>query len=319
MKNHSLIKLALAIVTLVIVSGCNSRSGPPASVHYDRTVSPYHVVKKGDSIASISRKYGMDKRELIRTNGIESPYRIVKGQRLIVRPRPTSKHSRHEVEEMEAPATEEVSSVPEEDDVQVKPLAPAPGLMGESTLRGGIPSEGRANPEIDDEAEGEALNDTQEDGNKSKYDEEKIDEFEKSKRPMLDNSFAAPVSSGGYTWPVKGNVTRPYNPKGKGNAQNDGINISAAKNSPVVAASDGVVARATNHLRGFGNVVLIKHPNGTMTVYAHLNKVTAKQGQSVQAGQQIGTVGQTGTATSPQLHFEIREKLKPIDPNRYLS
>ena len=318
MKNHKTTKVALAILALGILSGCTSRGGTPASVYYDKTISPYHVVKKGESIASIARKYGMDKRELIRTNGLESPYRIVKGQRLLVRPHRTKKAIQEEMDDTEMPATEEVGTVPEDGDVQVKPLASATGLMGESAQKGAIESESRLNPEVDDEIESEAGEASQ----KRPYDEDSIDESEGPRRRNISqpsNMPPPPPAAAGYTWPAKGTVTRGFSPAGKGKAQNDGINIAAARGSPVVAANNGVVAHAGNQLRGFGNVVLVKHDNGTMTVYAHLDKVSVKKGDVVNAGQKLGTVGQTGTVKEPQLHFEIRRGRKPIDPNKYLS
>lgn len=313
MKNYKTTQIALAIFAFGTLIGCASRSGPPASVHYDKAVSPYHVVKKGDSIASIARKYKMDKRELIRTNGLESPYRIVKGQRLLVRPLKTKSSMREEMDESELPATEEVGSVPEEDEVQVKPLAPVSGQ--------GHESRSKMNPEVDDEAEAESTSDDQDPAQKDRYDDD-VEEEEGPKRPKMEQSSgipAAPPAAAGYTWPAQGNVTRDFSPAGKGKAQNDGINIAAAKGSPVVAANNGVVAHAGNQLRGFGNVVLVKHDNGTMTVYAHLDKVAVKKGEVVSAGQKLGTVGQTGTVKEPQLHFEIRKGRKPINPNNYLK
>jgi murein DD-endopeptidase MepM/ murein hydrolase activator NlpD len=324
MKYNITTKFILAIITVGILSGCTSRNGPPASVHYDKAISPYHVVKKGDSIASIARKYGMDKRELIRTNGLESPYRIVKGQRLIVRPHKRKKTAREEMDQTEMPATEEVGTVPEEGEVQVKPLAPATGLTGDSMQKGGVPSEGRLNPEVDDEAESMQGDEEQDSKTKHRYDEDNIDEAEATtRRRNIDQPSslpAAPPAANKFVWPAQG-TQKPggFNPKGKGKLQNDGINILAPKGSPVVAANNGVVAHAGNQLRGFGNVVLVKHDNGTMTVYAHLDKITVKKGDTLAAGQKLGTVGQTGTVKEPQLHFEIRKGRKPIDPNNYLS
>jgi len=311
MKNYTTPKLALAIFTLGLLAGCTSRSGPPASVHYDKAVSPYYVVKKGDSIASIARKYGMDKRELIRINGLESPYRIVKGKRLLVRPHETSSAQ----DESEMPATEEVGPVPEDGDVEVKPLKAVSKEV-----------EGRLNPESDDEA------DSGVDG-EGEYDEEKVDRAEeKTKHQDRDRDRdrdrdnhqpsslpATPPSTGKYQWPTQGTLKRNFNPSGKGKTQNDGINISAPKGTAVVAANNGVVAHTGNQLRGFGNVVLVKHDNDTMTVYAHLDKVSVKKGDVVDTGQKLGTVGQTGTVKEPQLHFEIRKGRKPIDPSRYLQ
>ncbi len=314
MKNPLITKFALAILALGLLGGCTSRSGPPASVQYDQAISPYHVVKKGDSIASIARKYGMDKRELIRTNGLESPYRIVKGQRLLVRPHRASA-AQDNRDETEMPATEEVGYVPEEGEVQVKPLAPVSGEPGQ---KDGIESEGRLNPERDDEGDGQ---ESQGPLNNRRYDEERIDEDEsRIKQQSRDQSTSSMPVAGGYAWPARGVVTRGFSPSGKGKVQNDGINIAAAKGSPVVAANTGTVAHVGNQLRGFGNVVLVKHKNeGTMTVYAHLDKIYVKKDEVVSRGQKLGTIGQTGTVTEPQLHFEIRKGRKPIDPNKYLQ
>lgn len=319
MKNYINIHIALAILALGILTGCASRIGPPAAVHYDKIATPYHIVKKGDSIASISRKYGMDKRELIRVNGLEFPYSIVKGQRLLVRAHrenPAMQNERTDADE--TPSSEEVGSVSDDDGIRVKPLASAAGGIGQ---KGGVESGGRLNPEMDDEAAAEEENQS-----RQAYDEDRIDEAErKTKRPDVDqpgpraSAEAAAATASEYRWPVQGTVTRAFNPLGKGKAQNDGINIAAAKGSPVVAANNGVVAHAGNQLRGFGNVVLVKHDNGTMTVYAHLDKVSVKKGDAIRAGQRLGTVGQTGTVKEPQLHFEIRKGRKPIDPGKYLE
>lgn len=314
--------LTLAILTLGILNGCTSRSGPPASVHYDKAVSPYHIVKKGESIASIARKYGMDKRELIRINGLESPYRIVKGQRLIVKPHKSKskKAAATEMDDSEAPATEEVGTVPEDGDVHVQPLAPAAGMAVEGGRKGsGVLSEGASNPEIDDEGESEQTSQDDEHGSKHKYDEDTIDEAEGSKRHRSEQSTTSSTPPADrYIWPVDGTVIRPYNPKGKKGERNDGINIAAAKGTPVVAANNGVVAYAGNQLRGFGNVVLIKHDNGVMTVYAHLEKATVKKGAVVNAGDQVGTLGHSGTVSEDQLHFEVREGRKSASPLKYL-
>ncbi|MCE3230824.1 MAG: hypothetical protein K0R52_752 [Alphaproteobacteria bacterium] len=294
MKNYITAKIAFAVLTLGLLAGCASRNGPPASVHYDKAVSPYHVVKKGDSIASIAQKYGMDKRELIRINGLESPYRIVKGQRLLVRPSPKKSYEQGDQDDLGAPPTEEVGSVPEDEEgVNVKLLPGGPGQSG--------PSKGSFNRAPDED----------------------YDEVEGHPSGGIVNESsgmsAVPQAAAGYTWPTQGAVTRSFNPAGQGKAQNDGINIAAAKGSPVVAANNGVVAHAGNQLRGFGNVVLVKHDNEMMTVYAHLDKVAVKKGDVVNAGQKLGTVGQTGTVKEPQLHFEIRKGRKPIDPGKYLN
>jgi murein DD-endopeptidase MepM/ murein hydrolase activator NlpD len=87
----------------------------------------------------------------------------------------------------------------------------------------------------------------------------------------------------------------------------------------VKASEDGVVAYAGNELKGYGNLVLVRHPNGFVTAYAHASEVMVKRGDQVKRGQIIAKAGQTGNASSPQLHFEIRKGSTPVDPNQYLA
>jgi murein DD-endopeptidase MepM/ murein hydrolase activator NlpD len=89
--------------------------------------------------------------------------------------------------------------------------------------------------------------------------------------------------------------------------------------TPVKAAEDGVVAYAGNELKGYGNLVLVRHSNGFVTAYAHASDILVKRGETVKRGQVIAHSGQTGNVTSPQLHFEIRKGSTPVDPSQYLN
>jgi len=132
---------------------------------------------------------------------------------------------------------------------------------------------------------------------------------------------AAPIAatgSGQFGWPVQGKVISKYGATADG-LRNDGINISAPTGAPVVAAADGVVAYAGNELRGFGNMILIRHADGWVTAYAHNDSLAVKKGDSVKRGQTIARVGQTGNVTAPQLHFEIRKGTSAQDPMKYLG
>jgi murein DD-endopeptidase MepM/ murein hydrolase activator NlpD len=121
-----------------------------------------------------------------------------------------------------------------------------------------------------------------------------------------------------FRWPVRGRVIAGFGPKPNG-LQNDGINLAVPEGTPVKAADDGVVAYAGNELKGYGNLVLIRHSNGFVTAYAHASEITVKRGDPVKRGQVIAKSGQTGNVTSPQLHFEIRKGATPVDPSQYLS
>jgi murein DD-endopeptidase MepM/ murein hydrolase activator NlpD len=130
---------------------------------------------------------------------------------------------------------------------------------------------------------------------------------------------AEPAGSlAGFRWPVRGRVIVAFGPKPNG-VQNDGINLAVPEGTPIKAAEDGVVAYAGSELKGYGNLVLVRHTNGFVTAYAHASDILVKRGEAVKRGQVIAHAGQTGNVTSPQLHFEIRKGATPVDPSQYLS
>jgi murein DD-endopeptidase MepM/ murein hydrolase activator NlpD len=121
-----------------------------------------------------------------------------------------------------------------------------------------------------------------------------------------------------FRWPANGRVITAFGPTTSGQ-QNDGINIAVPENTPVKAAEDGVVAYAGNELKGYGNLVLVRHPNGYVTAYAHTKELLVKRGDQVKRGQVIARSGQSGNVNAPQLHFEIRKGAAPLDPTKFLN
>ncbi len=121
-----------------------------------------------------------------------------------------------------------------------------------------------------------------------------------------------------FRWPVKGRIIAGFGLSANG-TQNDGINLAVPEGTPVKAADDGVVAYAGNELKGYGNLVLIRHSNGYVSAYANASQLLVKRGDSIKRGQVIAHAGQTGNVTSPQLHFEIRKGSTPVDPTKYLG
>ena len=121
-----------------------------------------------------------------------------------------------------------------------------------------------------------------------------------------------------FCWPVRGRVIASFGSKPNG-TQNDGISLAVPEGTPIKAADDGVVAYAGNELKGFGNLVLIRHTNGFVSAYAHASELMVKRGDTVKRGQVIAHAGQTGNVTSPQLHFKIRKGTTPVDPTEYLG
>ena len=129
-----------------------------------------------------------------------------------------------------------------------------------------------------------------------------------------------PTDNGGapsFRWPARGRVISGSGAMTNGQ-QNDGINLALPEGTPVHAAEDGVVAYAGSELKGYGNLVLIRHSNGFVTAYAHTSEIMVKRGDQVRRGQVIAKSGQTGNVSSPQLHFEIRKGSTPVDPTQYL-
>jgi murein DD-endopeptidase MepM/ murein hydrolase activator NlpD len=121
-----------------------------------------------------------------------------------------------------------------------------------------------------------------------------------------------------FRWPVRGKVITSYGAKTNGKA-NDGINLAVPEGTPVKAAEDGVVAYSGNELKGYGNLILIRHANGYVTAYAHASELLVKRGDTIKRGQVIAKSGQSGEVGSPQLHFEIRKGSSPVDPLQFLN
>jgi murein DD-endopeptidase MepM/ murein hydrolase activator NlpD len=133
------------------------------------------------------------------------------------------------------------------------------------------------------------------------------------------DSEIAQAAHGRFVWPVRGDIVQRFGPQGVGR-RNDGVDIKAAQGTVVKAAAQGEVVYAGDQVPGFGNLVLLKHADGWVTAYAHLDTVDVAMKQQVSQGQSLGSVGMTGGALQPELHFEVRyaptpaDKAKPVDP-----
>ncbi len=116
----------------------------------------------------------------------------------------------------------------------------------------------------------------------------------------------------GYVWPTQGQVTTNYS------ANSSGLTISAPRSAPVVAAKEGEVVHSGN-VSGYGNTIIVKHPDGMVSVYGYNDSLLVKKGDRVGKGQVISRVGSSGSATSPSLRFELRKGKTPVNPNEYLG
>ncbi len=126
-------------------------------------------------------------------------------------------------------------------------------------------------------------------------------------------NVASELANPEFRWPARGRIIQGFKPGG-----NDGINIAVPEGTSVKAAENGVVAYA-GELKGYGNLVMIRHPNGFVSAYANNGGIEVKRGDNVKRGQTIAKSGQSGDVSSPQLHFELRKGATPVDPTQYLA
>jgi murein DD-endopeptidase MepM/ murein hydrolase activator NlpD len=127
-----------------------------------------------------------------------------------------------------------------------------------------------------------------------------------------------PMSGNSFRWPVQGRIISEFGTKPDG-GHNDGINVAVPLGTSVKAAENGVVAYAGDELKGYGNLVLIRHSNNWVSAYAHNDEILVKRGDQVRRGQVIAKAGRTGQVNQPQLHFELRKGSRPVDPTKYMT
>jgi murein DD-endopeptidase MepM/ murein hydrolase activator NlpD len=253
-------------------------------------------VQKGDTLYSISKRYDVPLKDLIETNNLRAPYTLNVGQTLRL---PTTRY--HVVQKGDT-----LYSISRQYNVDMTTLTQKNRLQPPYTLNvgqklalsGSLSSSGSST---------------------STYTAQKTTTATAAKSTVKSTPVQTPVKARKtkFQWPVQGKVISGFGVIGKGR-KNDGINISAARGTAVKAADKGTVAYAGNELKGFGNLILIKHSDGWITAYAHNEKLLVKKGQTVLKGEKIATVGSTGGVNAPQLHFEVRAGKKAVNPRQYL-
>ena len=239
----------------------------------------YHRVVTGDTVATIARTYGVSTQDLLRSNGIEPPYLIYIGQPLLI-PVPTPAGTQPPLTTATLPPS-------------FPPPPSSPTVSGQRPGTESLPGQGTRPPEVTTQPEILA-----------------------AIPPVAEPAISA--APGTFIWPVQGKVLSGFGPK-PGGLVNDGINIAAPQGTAVRASQDGTIAYAGNELRGYGNLLLVRHDNGWVTAYAHNSDLVVAKGERVKRGQVIARVGRSGNVTEPQLHFEMRQGTRTVDPTRYLS
>jgi lipoprotein NlpD len=254
----------------------------------------YYLVKKGDNLLRISLDNGQDYREVAAWNKLEDPNRINVGQVLRVIPPEGAAVAR--------PVTLTPSPVATTAD-KPRPLVVAEALKREP--KGGV------SPYSDDAFARMKQGDG---GNLAKPAQVAVEQKPAEvKAPVAENPQAsAGVEGMDWAWPGDGKVIGTFN-----DASNKGVDLAGKVGDPVQAAGAGKVVYAGSGLRGYGNLVIIKHNPTYLSAYAHNSKVLVKEGQSVTKGMKIAEVG-SSDADQPKLHFEIRKQGKPVDPLVFL-
>lgn len=244
-----------------------------------------YKVKRGDTLYSVSRLFNVGSSQIATLNRLSPPYALKRGQIL--------KLPSVAVEEapvaLVAAAPQAAPVEPIESEVLVAP--------GYSVQPGQKPQAPEQKPKTQPQPETRVA---------AVHPKEKI------------NVQTPKRSSSKFLKPVDGKIVSGYGPKADG-LHNDGINIAAARGTPVKVGDNGVVVYAGNGLKGSGNLVLVRHDNRWMTAYAHLDTIDVKNGATIMRGQKIGTVGSSGAVNSPQLHFEVRRGTEALNPVPYLG
>jgi len=281
-----------------------------------------YVVQPGDTVYGVSRKLGVPLREVMDANALKPPYTLSVSQQLrIANPR------RHVIARGETMyGISRGYGVEMTELVRLNRIAPpytiSPGaslVLPAAALRGPAP---RATPAASKPKTTRIANTARKLDPPAKTAPGAVQKA--SVRVVAKPARLAviprppPRAGSKFQWPAKGKLLATFGPK-QGGLHNDGINIAAPRGAPVRAAENGVVIYSGNELRGFGNLILIKHAGGWVTAYAHTEGIRVARGQKVKRGQTIAKIGSSGNVSRPQLHFEIRKGSRAVDPRRYLN
>lgn len=275
----------LFVISLAF-QGCGSRTAPAPVVLLNSQIeeeegifsSDTYEVQPGDTLYAIAWYTGNDYQDIAKFNNLSTPYRIFPGQKL----------------RMTAPKIASRSS-PTRPDRTTQSTA----LTIETNTKGGI-----------DQPQSQGYGESEKNVNGQNL--TVVKKPSTSVKKVAPKTFPSKIKR--WVWPAKGQIVGSFD---KAESGNKGIDIAAAKGSPVYAAAEGKVVYSGNALRGYGNLVIVKHTDTFLSAYAYNDTIDVKEREWVSAGQQIATMGNSGT-DSVKLHFEVRYRGKSLDPMRYL-
>ena len=296
------------------------------------------VVAQGDDAESVSRRYGVPTAALIKSNGLTSGSQIHPGMHLVIpvysasgepsgaKPKKVGAADDADV----APAKHAKAKGAKEDVADATPKAKSKGKIDAREDKVATKTADKPTSKVADKNGDKPAAKTPAQQLTAKNEGDSQTTTAKKSQPdvtptatVKPNDTAAPMTSAEadaagvapeFRWPARGRIIEAFKAGG-----NDGINIAVPEGTSVRAAESGVVAYAGDELKGYGNLVLIRHPNGFVTAYANNGELDVKRGETVKRGQIIAKSGQTGNVNSPQLHFELRKGSTPVDPTSYLA
>ena len=293
------------------------------------------TVEEGDSVHRIARQHGVAARDIIVLNGLTEPYWLLVGQRIRI-PLAAAHAAQRRAPPVEetwpgarngtrVTTTEIAAPAPQVQVTTAEPLAPARDAGVTESETAAPPREPTDAPAAVDRADPAVFGDDPAPPppeapahREARADPAQPPSISALARQADGAGVPLPPTRNTFLWPAEGRVISRFGSKPDG-MHNDGINIAVPMGTAVRAAQNGVVAYAGNELRGYGNLVLIRHEGGWMTAYAHNESLLVGKGDVVERGQVISRSGRSGRVSRPQAHFEIRRNGEPQDPLRLLT
>ncbi len=240
-----------------------------------------HTIAGGESLYTIARKYDVTTQAIVHANNLGSPDKIIVGQKIIIPGRSDLVNNTQRVE---------VASASQDAMAPAMPASRPSNLSAGNAVQQVATTKDPAPTPTAAPASAEVT--------------------QVASVPTTPAPAAEPAASGEkFRWPVSGRVITDF-----AASRGTGINIDVPEGSSVKAAENGTVIYVGSGVEGYGNLVLIRHPNGYVSAYAHLASMSVAKGAVVNRGDTIGAVGQTGSVSRPQLHFELRKGATPVDP-----
>lgn len=322
---HSVFLPIILLFLVSLLGACVSRPDPAPVVerqlrHYSKAAGnigeddvgrKIYVVQKGDTLYSIALRYGLDANQLAEINNIVDPSELRIGQAidLYTSSREELISSREELQPalFSIPQSESTSAIGQRFDVFSVDEEP-PGSLKTEPKGVILPYSDTTLNRLENQTG--TISSSKVSGKSSKVDKvSSIKESSESDKGAISRS----VNKGGinWGWPAEGQVVSRFSERSKG------MGITGVLKQPVLASAPGEVVYSGNGLRGYGNLVIIKHNDTYLSAYGHNSRVLVREGEKVSRGQQIAEMGNTDGGIV-KLHFEIREKGKPVDPLAFL-